>query len=261
MAGRRLEQLYPARRTGHGPALLTVSGLSRTGEFTDISFELHAGEIVGLFGLVGSGRSELAACIFGARPATAGRVRVDGGAGDFRTTGAAIAAGLALVTEDRARSGLVMGMSVSDNITLTTWRSTARGPLIDTVRLRRDVSGMVQRLGIRPAGSASMPVVNLSGGNQQKVVLAKWLLLGPRLLLLDEPTRGVDMATRVELYHLIDGLARDGIGALLISSDLTEVLGATDRVLVMNQGRITGERVSEQTTEDEILADAIGRPA
>ncbi|GLW08885.1 ribose import ATP-binding protein RbsA 2 [Microtetraspora sp. NBRC 13810] len=250
MAGRKLEQIYPDRRQERGDALLTVTGLTRRGEFEDVSFTLHAGEIVGLFGLVGSGRSEMARCVFGAEPATSGT-------GAYRSPAEAIAAGLALVTEDRKRSGLVLGMSVRDNIALT----TLRGPLIDMGRQRRDVAGMVDRLSIQPPQCASMPVVRLSGGNQQKAVLAKWLLAEPRVLLLDEPTRGVDMATRVEIYRMIDGLARSGIGVLLISSDLTEVMGATDRVLVMAEGRITGELRSDRTTEDEILAYSMGQHA
>jgi ABC-type sugar transport system ATPase subunit len=254
MAGRRLAQIYPDRRTDFGEPLLEVSGLSRAGEFHDISFRVHSGEIVGLFGLVGSGRSELARCLFGAERPTAGR------AGGFRRPAEAIRAGVALVTEDRAGSGLVLGMTVRDNIGLTTWRSTKRGPLIDMARQRRDVAAMVERLNIQPARCATMPVKALSGGNQQKAVLAKWLLVGPRVLILDEPTRGVDMATRVEIYRMIDGLARDGMAVLLISSDLTEVLGATDRVLVMNQGRLTGELPADGTSEDDVLAAAI-RPA
>ncbi|MGJ6963472.1 sugar ABC transporter ATP-binding protein [Streptosporangium sp. G11] len=315
MAGRRLEQIYPDRRAGHGEVRLSVSGLTRGGEFEDVSFSVRSGEIVGLFGLVGSGRSELARCVFGAEPASAGQVRVGPGAESpslslspspssasspssrssssggrtragsgagsgsgtgaepagrargrsgavgFRTPAEAIAAGLALVTEDRKRTGLVLGMSVLDNITLTTLYSATRGPLIDMGRRRGNVAEMIDRLGIQPSGCASMPVVNLSGGNQQKAVLAKWLLAEPRVLILDEPTRGVDMAARVDIYRMIDDLARQGLAVLLISSDLTEVLGATDRVLVMNQGRITGDLRSDQTTEDEILAHSIGRTA
>ncbi|RCG28630.1 sugar ABC transporter ATP-binding protein [Sphaerisporangium album] len=261
MAGRRPAQIYPDRRAGRGEPALTVSALGRAGEFDGVSFTLHAGEIVGLFGLVGSGRSEMARCVFGAEPATSGQVRVPGGGGGFRTPAEAIAAGLALVTEDRKGSGLVLGMSVADNIMLATLRSTLRGPLIDMARRRRTVAEMIERLDIRPPHCATMAAGHLSGGNQQKAVLAKWLLAGPRVLILDEPTRGVDMATRVEIYRMIDGLAREGLSVLLISSDLTEVLGATDRVLVMNQGRITGEARSDRATEDELLTYAIGSAA
>jgi ABC-type sugar transport system ATPase subunit len=247
MAGRRLEQIYPDRRPEPGDLRLEVRGLTRDGEFEDVSFTLRAGEVVGMFGLVGSGRSELARCVFGAEPPTAG-------SGGYGSPAEAIAAGLALVTEDRKRSGLVLGMSVRDNIALT----TLKGPLIDLAGQRRQIGGMIDRLGIRPAGCAPMVVEHLSGGNQQKAVLAKWLLKGPRVLLLDEPTRGVDMATRVEIYRMIDALARDGVAVLLISSDLTEVIGASDRVLVMAHGRIVGELRSEQTSEDEVLAYSMG---
>ncbi|MEV8409881.1 ATP-binding cassette domain-containing protein, partial [Streptomyces niveus] len=241
---------------------LDVSGLGRTGEFSDVSFALRAGEITGLFGLVGSGRSELARCVFGAEPARTGAVRSPGSdAVRFHSPREAIAAGLALVTEDRKGTGLVLGLSTAENIGLTTLRTTTRGPLLDTARRRRDVVSMVDRLDIRPAHSAKLPVRTLSGGNQQKAVLAKWLLTGPRVLLLDEPTRGVDMATRAEIYRMLDQLARDGMAILLISSDLTEVLGATDRVLVMHEGRIAAELPSEGTTEDTVLAHAIGHAA
>lgn len=262
MAGRPAGQLYPARRPAEGDTLLEVWGLSRTGEFSDVSFALRAGEITGLFGLVGSGRSELARCVFGAEPAKAGAVCAPGrDTVRFRSPREAIAAGLALVTEDRKRTGLVLGLSTAENIGLTTLRTTTRGPLLDTARRRRDVVSMVDRLDIRPAHSAKLPVRTLSGGNQQKAVLAKWLLTEPRVLLLDEPTRGVDMATRAEIYRMLDELARDGMAILLISSDLTEVLGATDRVLVMHEGRIAAELPSEGTTEDTVLAHAIGHAA
>ncbi|HTJ35313.1 MAG TPA: sugar ABC transporter ATP-binding protein [Dactylosporangium sp.] len=250
MAGRQIERIYPARRPAPGEARLSVAGLSRTGEFDDVSFEVRAGEIVGLFGLVGSGRSELAACLFGASPPAHG-------AGAQPDPAAAIRAGIAFVTEDRAGSGLVLGLTVRDNIGLATWRTARRGPLLDRARQRREADGMIERLDIRPPHCAGMPAVRLSGGNQQKVVLAKWLLTGPRVLILDEPTRGVDMATRVEIYRLVDDLARGGLAVLLISSDLTEVLGATDRVLVMNAGRLVGELPSEGTTEDQVLERAI----
>ncbi|MDX3852447.1 sugar ABC transporter ATP-binding protein [Streptomyces sp. AK02-01A] len=262
MAGRGPGQLYPARRRDTGEPLLTVAGLSRPGEFRDISFTLRAGEITGLFGLVGSGRSELARCVFGAEPARSGSVRAAGGDAErFRTPREAIAAGLALVTEDRKRTGLVLGLTTAENIGLTTLRTTTRGPLLDMGRRRRDVAAMVERLDIRPAHSAKLPVRALSGGNQQKAVLAKWLLTGARVLLLDEPTRGVDMATRAEIYRMLDELARGGMAVLLISSDLTEVLGATDRVLVMHEGRITADLSSDRTTEDTVLAHAIGHAA
>jgi ABC-type sugar transport system ATPase subunit len=257
MAGRRLEQIYPDRAPAPGGPLLSVRGLCRDGVFQDVSFDLAAGEIVGMFGLVGSGRSEVAQCLFGADRPTAGTVEVAGAAARFRTPGDAIAAGVALVTEDRKDTGLVLGMSVTDNTTFATMPRVSRAGLLDTGRRGALVQDMIERLGIHPP-RPEMPVRHLSGGNQQKVVLAKWLLTRPRVLILDEPTRGVDMATRVDIYRMIDELTREGVAILLISSDLTEVLGATDRVLVMRGGRLVAEVGSADTTEDEVLAHSVG---
>jgi ABC-type sugar transport system ATPase subunit len=257
MAGRRLEQVFPARRPSPGRTLLATRALTRTGAFQDVTLEVRAGEIVGLFGLVGSGRTEVAECLFGAERPTAGEVTVDGRAVSPRTPKEAIAAGLALVTEDRKDSGLVLGMSVRDNAGLATMRRSRRWGLLDRARQRELVDEYVEELDIRPRG-LDRPVRNLSGGNQQKVVLTKWLLSKPRVLILDEPTRGVDIATRVDLYRLIDGLTRTGLGVLLISSDLTEVLGVTDRVLVMRQGRVVANLASADTDEETLLAHSIG---
>jgi ABC-type sugar transport system ATPase subunit len=257
MAGRRLEQVYPDRPPQAGPPLLSVAGLTRDGVFSDVSFSIRAGEIVGMFGLVGSGRTEVARCLFGVDQPTGGTVEVDGRRATPRSPAAAIAAGLALVTEDRQRGGLVLDMSVRDNVTLATmWRLGRRG-LLDRRRQAAAVEDMVRRLDIRPP-RIETPVVHLSGGNQQKVVLAKWLLTEPKVLILDEPTRGVDMATRVDLYKMIDKLTESGLGVLMISSDLTEVLGATDRILVMREGRLVGELTTAETDEDEVLACAVG---
>lgn len=257
MAGRRLEQVYPDRGTAAGATMLEVHHLSRAGEFDDVTLTVGSGEVVGLFGLIGSGRSELAHCIFGAAPATSGTVEVDGSPRVLRSPRQAIAAGVALVTEDRKRTGLVLPMTVRDNTTLATMRAVRRRGLLNRRRQRQVVDDMVRTLDIRPA-RPEMPVAQLSGGNQQKVVLAKWLLTQPRALILDEPTRGVDMTARVEIYRLIDGLTRSGLGVLLISSDLTEVLGASDRVLVMRHGRLVGERRTAETDEDELLTLAVG---
>ncbi|WP_371786194.1 sugar ABC transporter ATP-binding protein [Streptosporangium subroseum] len=257
MAGRRLEQIYPDRVPESGKPLLSVRGLSRDGAFDDVSFDLAAGEIVGMFGLVGSGRSEVARCLFGADRQTSGTVELDGAVTRFRTPGDAIGAGVALVTEDRKHSGLVLGMDITDNTTFATMPRISRAGLLNTRRRAANVQDMIERLGINPP-RPEMPVRHLSGGNQQKVVLAKWLLTRPRVLILDEPTRGVDMATRVDIYRMIDELTREGVAILLISSDLAEVLGATDRVLVMRGGRLVAEVGSADTTEDEVLAHSVG---
>lgn len=257
MAGRKLEQVYPDRVVEAGAPLLKVTGLCKDGVFQDVSFSVGAGEIVGMFGLVGSGRSEIAHCVFGADRPTGGSVEVNGEQKRFSSPREAIDAGLALVTEDRKRSGLVLGMSVSDNATFATLGRMRRFGLLDLRRRDAAVTDMVERLAVSPP-RPRMPVVQLSGGNQQKVVLAKWLLTNPRVLILDEPTRGVDMATRVDVYRMIDELSKNGIGVLFISSDLTEVLGATDRVLVMRQGRLVAEVRSGETTENEVLSHSVG---
>jgi ABC-type sugar transport system ATPase subunit len=257
MAGRRVEQIYPARRSGPGVELLRTEGLSQYGTFSDVSLAVHAGEVVGMFGLVGSGRSELAACLFGAAPRTAGTISLGGRAVRFRSPKQAIAAGIALVTEDRKRTGLVLGLSVRDNASLATMRGYRRAGLIDRRRQDAAVRDMSDRLDVRPR-DVGRQVGLLSGGNQQKVVLSKWLLAKPKVLILDEPTRGVDVSARVDLYRMIDELTRAGLGVLMISSDLSEILGMSDRVLVMHEGRIAADLLAGGTNEEELLAHSIG---
>jgi ABC-type sugar transport system ATPase subunit len=257
MAGRRLEHVFPPRRPAPSRALLRVDALTRPGVFEDVSFEVRAGEIVGMFGLVGSGRTEVAECLFGAARASSGEIHVDGSPVSLNTPKDAIRAGLALVTEDRKDSGLVLGMCVRDNAGLATMRASRRWGFLDRRRQNERIGKAIDELDVNPR-RLDMPVKRLSGGNQQKVVLTKWLLSNPRVLILDEPTRGVDVATRVELYRMIDGLTRTGLGVLLISSDLTEVLGASDRVLVMHEGRLVADLPSAETDEENLLAHSIG---
>jgi len=257
MAGRRLDQIYPERRSSPGAELLRTNGLCRAGCFADVSVAVRAGEVVGMFGLVGSGRSELAEVLFGAAPRTAGEVLLAGRPAKLRSPKEAIAAGVALVTEDRKATGLVLDLSVRDNASLATMRTFRRRGLIDRVRQARSVEDMAEKLDVRPRGIAK-PVKQLSGGNQQKVVLSKWLLAKPKVLILDEPTRGVDVAARVDLYRMVDELTRAGLGVLMISSDLTEVLGMSDRVLVMHEGRVVADLPSAETNEEEVLAYSIG---
>jgi len=254
MAGRKIDQVYPDRRTRFGPPVLTVDSLSRAGNFEDISLQLRQGEVLSVFGLVGSGRSELVETIFGARRPTSGTVQLEGAVRRFKKPAQAMKAGLALVTEDRKRSGLILGLSVAENICL----ATMRGLFLNMTKRRADVQEMTQSLSIQPANCAKREAGQLSGGNQQKVVLAKWLLTNPDILVLDEPTRGVDMATRVQIYSMIDELAHKGLSVLMVSSDLTEAIGAADRVLVMREGRLVGELKAANTTEDEVLAYSIG---
>jgi ribose transport system ATP-binding protein len=257
MAGRRVEQVYPARRSNPGAELLRTESLSRHGLFEEISLAVHAGEVVGMFGLVGSGRSEVAECLFGAAPRTGGTIFLAGKQVRLRSPKEAIAAGIALVTEDRKRTGLVLGLSVRDNASLATMGGMRRRGLIDRARQDTIVQDISDRLDVRPR-DVHRPVGLLSGGNQQKVVLAKWLLAKPKVLILDEPTRGVDVSARVDLYRMVDELTRAGLGVLMISSDLSEILGMSDRVLVMHEGRIAADLRAGDTDEEEVLAYSIG---
>ena len=254
MAGRQIEAIYPDRRESFGESTLTVEGLSRDGEFDDINFSLRAGEVLSIFGLVGSGRSEVVETIFGARRMHSGSVSINGVTVHFKAPVDAIKSGLALLTENRQRTGLVLGHKVNDNINL----ATMRGFLISPAERRSNSELMIKELSIKPGHCKNMEVWQLSGGNQQKVVVSKWLLTNPSVLILDEPTRGVDMATRAEIYQKIDELASSGISILMVSSDLTEAISMADRVLVMKDGRILKELDAASTNEEDVLAYAIG---
>jgi len=260
MAGRQIEAIYPDRREVFGVSTMAVEALTRVGEFNDVSFHLRSGEILSIFGLVGSGRSELVETIFGARRPDSGSISICGGTNiqlvpkRFHAPVNAIKAGLALVTEDRQRTGLVLGLKVGENINL----ATMHGALLSMAKRRSDAELMINELSIQPKHSRNMEVWQLSGGNQQKTVIAKWLLTNPSILILDEPTRGVDMATRVDIYRKIDELAAAGISILMVSSDLTEAVSMADRVLVMRNGQVLKELDAAKTSEDEVLAYAIG---
>jgi ribose transport system ATP-binding protein len=222
-----------------------------------VSFSLRRGEIVGLFGLVGSGRTQVARCIFGADPPSTGELRLEGRLVRLRSPREAVQAGIAFLTEDRKRDGLVLSCSIRDNASLATMNQISRMGLLD-VRMRDlRVQDKVSELSIHPA-QINRLVRQLSGGNQQKVILAKWLLSEARVLILDEPTRGVDVATKVEIYRLISDLADRGVGILLISSELPEILGMSDRALVMREGALAGEFPRTLASEERLLACAAG---
>jgi len=254
MAGRQIGVIYPDRREEFGETTLNVEGLSRDGEFDDISFQLRKGEVLSIFGLVGSGRSELVETIFGARKPHAGSVLKGDNAGYFSAPYNAIKSGLALVTENRQSTGLVLGHNVNENINL----ATMHGLVLSLAGRKSKSDQMIEKLSIQPDRCRNMEAWQLSGGNQQKVVVSKWLLTNPSILILDEPTRGVDMATRAEIYQKIDELTAEGISILMVSSDLTEAISMADRVLVMRNGRLVKELDAAGTNEEEVLAYAIG---
>ncbi|MFE7762332.1 sugar ABC transporter ATP-binding protein [Streptomyces sp. NPDC057438] len=259
MVGRSIEQQYPRERGDSGEALLVVEGLTRDGVFHDVSFEVRAGEVVGIAGLVGAGRTEVVRAVFGADAYDKGAVKVGGSAVPKDDVGAALAAGIGLVPEDRKGQGLLLDASVEENLGLVTLRGATRGGFVDLKGQRADAARVAERLGVRMAG-LHQHVRTLSGGNQQKVVIGKWLLADTRVLILDEPTRGIDVGAKVEIYELVNELTAAGAAVLMISSDLPEVLGMSDRVLVMAQGRIAGELAAAEATQDAVMALAVSHP-
>lgn len=262
MVGRSLEEEFPERACSIGPPRLVVRGLSRGEQVRGVSFEVRAGEIVALAGLVGAGRTETVRLIFGADRADEGEIELDGKRLSIRSPRDAIAAGICLLTEDRKHQGLVLSQSVLHNFALPNLSRFARGGWtgagwIDAARERNAFAGYAEALRIR-ANAADRPAGTLSGGNQQKVVLAKWLESASEVLIFDEPTRGIDVGAKVEIYNLMNDLAARGKAVLMVSSELPEVLGMADRVLVMHEGRITGEIADARTaTQADILALAI----
>ncbi|MFE4827755.1 sugar ABC transporter ATP-binding protein [Streptomyces sp. NPDC056672] len=258
MVGRDLGELYPKQRAAVGETALSVRRLTREGVFRDISFDVRRGEIVALAGLVGAGRSEVAQAVFGVDRADAGEVEVEGRKLPAGSPTAAMDAGLALVPEDRRLRGLVMEMSIERNIGLTGLGRLGRGGLVRRALERGRAADWAVRLHLKYNRLAD-PVGVLSGGNQQKVVLAKWLATEPAVLIVDEPTRGIDVGTKAEVHRLLSSLAAEGLAVLMISSDLPEVLGMADRVLVMHEGRLTAEIPRAEATEETVMAAATGR--
>ena len=243
-----------------GEPVLTVEHLTREGVFTDISLTVRSGEIVALGGLVGSGRSEVARAVFGIDRYDAGSVTVRGKGLRKASPIAAMTAGIGFVPEDRRQQGLVMDMSIQQNVALASLSSLRRGGLIRSSAERALASDWAVRLKIKYARLTD-PVAMLSGGNQQKVVLAKWLGRHPTVLIVDEPTRGIDVGTKAEVHHLLAQLARDGVAILMISSEMPEVLGVSDRILVMREGRLVAEFSHKEASEESLMAAAMGQHA
>jgi rhamnose transport system ATP-binding protein len=257
MVGRELSALFPKQEAQLGEPVLGVKRLTREGVFFDVSFEVRAGEIVALAGLVGAGRSEVARAIFGIDRTDAGHVEVSGRRLPPGRPLAAMRAGIAFVPEDRRMQGLVMDLSVARNATLTRLRALTRLGLIRAGAENRLAREWADRLRLK-FHRLEDPVAFLSGGNQQKVVLAKWLATEPKLLILDEPTRGIDVGTKAEVHRLMGELAGRGLAVLMISSELPEVLGMADRVLVMHEGRLTSELSRDEADEERVIRAASG---
>jgi ABC-type sugar transport system ATPase subunit len=218
-----------------------------------ISFSLRKGEIIGVAGLLGAGRTELLECLFGASSMTpSGNIQFCGRQVSFRKPSDAMAAGIALVTEDRKRLGLFDQMTVASNITITKLESLRTGPLLSRGKEQAVVTTTAKNLSIRTAGP-NAPITSLSGGNQQKCIIGRWLLTNPKVLLLDEPTRGIDVGAKAELYVLMDRLCREGLGIIMTSSELPELLTVCDRIMVLCEGRLTAEFARGDATEEKIM--------
>jgi ABC-type sugar transport system ATPase subunit len=252
MAGRDVAGTAPRPAPAAGSPALEVCGLGRPPAFAEVSFTVHQGEVVALAGLMGAGRSEVASAIYGLQPAARGEIRLFGQAVRMTNPRVALAHGVAMVTEDRRGSGLIPPASVQCNLTLSGLRELCRGPFVRTRREAVVARQQMDAFGIKTA-SLTQPVFRLSGGNQQKILLARALLTRPRLLILDEPTRGIDVQAKAEVHALIRRLASEGLAVLLVSSELPEVLALGDRVLVLRQGRLVGELNPRTATQADIL--------
>ena len=257
MVGRELKDEFPKEHFDRGDEVLRAEGLSISGAFQDVSLSLHKGEIVGLTGLVGAGRTEVARAIFGADKIEAGQIYLDGKPVTVTSPQDAIRQGIGLLTEDRKSQGLVLGMTVRENTTMANLKELVKFIFVDRGRERKVTMKYVDDLRIKTP-TVEQTTQNLSGGNQQKVVLAKWLFTGCRVLIFDEPTRGIDVGAKVEIYKLMNELVRNGVCILMISSELPEVLGMCDRILVMHEGRLAGALPRAEADQERIMRLATG---
>jgi L-arabinose transport system ATP-binding protein len=256
MTGRTIEDIYSYRPRPLGDVLLKVDGLQGRGLTAPVSFQVRRGEVLGFFGLVGAGRTELMRLVFGAEKARRGTIVLSGEQKHFKRIRQAIASGVMLCPEDRKLHGIIPVRSVAENINLSARRNFSPGGIIQPQRELENASRFVNQLRIRTP-SLRQKVVNLSGGNQQKVILARWLGENIQVLLMDEPTRGIDVGAKNEIYNLIYKLAEGGVGMVVVSSDLPEVLGISDRIIVMRDGSIVGEVSREEASQERVLSMAL----
>ncbi|WP_134680394.1 sugar ABC transporter ATP-binding protein [Paracoccus ravus] len=257
MVGRSVEQIYPKRPAQIGGPALTVVGYCHPTEFEDINFTLHTGEILGFYGLVGAGRSEVMQALFGITRPSRGACRIGDDVRAIRSTAQAVEAGIVYVPEDRGKQGAVKGLPIFQNVTLPSLTRTSRAGflrLAEEFALARDYT---QRLDLR-AASLDQDIALLSGGNQQKVVIAKWLATKPRVIILDEPTKGIDIGSKAAVHDFMSELAGQGLAVIMVSSEIPEVLGMSDRVIVMREGRIAAEFAGDQMTPENLVRAAVG---
>jgi len=256
MVGRSIKTLFPRTHTGKGNVVLRVENLSTEKKLKDVTLTVHAGEVIGIFGLLGAGRTELAKAIFGLDAITSGKILIDGHELKVGSTSHSTKMGLGLLTEDRKEEGLVLQMSVAQNITLPSIREFSSFGVIRRKLEARHANEFVQKLRIKTP-SLRQKVMFLSGGNQQKVLLARWLMKKLKVIILDEPTRGIDVGAKAEIHRLIDELAKAGLAVIVMTSEMPELLGVSDHIVVMSNGRVTGGFEKNSATQESILAAAI----
>lgn len=258
MVGRELKEFFPKSEVQRGRVVLSARGLKRGKNLKGVDFDLYEGEIVGVAGLVGSGRSELARAIFGADRLEEGEIQLDGRVIQLRNPQDAIRLGIGFVPEDRKAQGLFLGQSVRSNVVISLLDRLSQFGFVRFRQVEDLVNGMIRQLNIKTP-SFRQRVRNLSGGNQQKVVIARWMALSPKVLILDEPTRGVDVAAKAEIHALISKLAAQGVAIMMVSSELPEILGVSDRILVMREGEIVAELQRKDATQEAIMHAATGQ--
>lgn len=252
MVGRQLVQLFPPNEAVPGETVMKVEHLSRKGEFDDISFEVHKGEILGIAGMMGAGRSEIMSAIFGITKPDSGTVTVNGKELPLGQPKEAIKAGMAMLTEDRKGTGLFLGLSVNDNIGMPSLRDFVSKGLLSQTRLNKACEVQIEALRIKTPSGKTV-IRGLSGGNQQKALLGRWLYCKPEILIIDEPTRGIDVGAKYEIHKILCDLAKNGTSVIMVSSEMPEVIGISNRVLVVSQGHITGELQREELTQETIM--------
>ncbi|WP_068112369.1 sugar ABC transporter ATP-binding protein [Tropicimonas marinistellae] len=257
MVGRSVDAIFPERSANPGDEILKVDGYCHPTEFDDISFDLRRGEILGFYGLVGAGRSEVMQALFGITRPSAGTVHVDGAPVEIHSTAAAVEAGIVYVPEDRGKQGAIIGLPIFQNVTLPSLSRTSRNGFIRLAEEFELTRKYTERLDLR-AAALDQDVGNLSGGNQQKVVIAKWLATEPKIIILDEPTKGIDIGSKAAVHAFTAELAAQGLAVIMVSSEIPEVLGMSDRVIVMREGRMAAELSGDQMTPETLVRHAAG---
>jgi ribose transport system ATP-binding protein len=257
MVGRKSEEQFPYKKVDKGDTLLEVNNLSYKDKVKNVSFQVRAGEILGLAGLMGSGRTELAKTIFGEYKKTSGEIYVNDKKVNINSPKQAIENGIAYLSEDRKKEGLILNMSVGNNISLCNLKKYENSmKKIDKEKELKEVDEYIKKLSVKTP-SADQIIKNLSGGNQQKAIIAKWIMISPSILIIDEPTRGIDVGAKKEIYEVLNEIKSLGKAVIMISSDMPEVLGISDRILVMSEGNLAGELSREEATQEKIMKYAV----